>query len=206
MKKKPNIFSVLFLITVIVFACSSLRNEHHEPETEEKPKEKIPENNMAVLAVDFTTNKFMGGYFIPLESATKPIEIDVDYKAPSDFGWISLYEKSTRTKLFTGDILWGGGCGERTFPKEIFPANLYTKSKTKIPMPEIIRIVEDPYFSFIDDWITFTYNEIWTAVNDLEIVHGFAENSKPFQVFAYLYLGNIGLGNQNYWYWLLFIF
>ncbi len=156
---------------------------------------------VVVLMVDYTTNRFMGGYTVPVEFIGGDFGLEADYNSPGDFGDVTIYEKETGTKLFAGDIIWMGR-GERTFPEEILPAKEFARtSKSSSPELERFYPVENGWTDGDDDEI----NKVWKSVKNLDIVHQAIENAPNTDVYMYLYRRSVGVGDPADWYWLIFI-
>ena len=83
-------------------------------------------NSIVILKVDYMTNKFEGGYEQQINSEitdADTIPITIKYKAPGDFGNISLYYKPTNDLLFDGSIIWNG-TGTINYPQTFRPAKI----------------------------------------------------------------------------------
>lgn len=149
------------------------------------------------FAVDYTTNKFLGGYQVILPQPVDTLEMMCEYNSPGDFGDVAWFEKTTGTKLFSGTIIWAGK-GERTFPEQITPPSSYLKLEKPSPTPEFIPLYhyeEHPGFGT-------DYKNMWGAIKNLQQVSWLTSSS---QAYVYLYQPSVGAGNPADWYWLIFL-
>ncbi len=160
-----------------------------------------PSNNtmVQVLTVDYTTNKFLGGYAIELPHYLDTLELDCKYNSPVDFGDITWFEKKTETELFTGTIIWMGK-GERSFPEEINNASSFVKLDKVTEMPTFYPLFHDEY-SKMDTNEEFDYTPIWQSIEKLQFI-SWMEPSTP--AYIYLYCPSVGVGDPADWYWLIF--
>lgn len=178
---------ILFCAIILFFMMSCSNND--EPKAG---------NRIFTYAIDYTTNKFLGGYKVVLPQHIDSLEIVCDYKAPGDFGSVALFEKTTGTELFAGTIIWMGK-GKRTFPEQIKPPSLYTKLKIPSPMPDFRtpnHNKDQAYDTGID------YKDIWNAIKYLQEVNWLTSSS---QAYIYLYQPSVGVGDPADWYWLIFL-
>lgn len=149
------------------------------------------------LTVDYTTNRFLGGYMVPLPVSSRPFRMVCRYEAPGDFGSVTWYDRSGGTELFSGTIVWAGK-GKRTFPETIIPPTDFTRLATAAEMPDIIPLFHDANNRDED----VDYAPVWQAVADLQWV-SWVQASTP--VYLYLYCPSVGVGNPPDWYWVAFL-
>lgn len=159
----------------------------------------IAENQILVLAVDYTTHDFKGGYVVGLPTLTSGFEMVAEYNSPGDFGDITWYEKSTETKLFAGTIIWMGK-GEQTFPEEMISPTSFAKVDNAVEMPALIFLSPSEYIK--EDPET-DYKPIWEAVSNLQFISWLPDSKEP--VYIYLYQPSVGVGDPADWYWLIFM-
>ncbi|MDR2909909.1 MAG: hypothetical protein LBV47_00875 [Bacteroidales bacterium] len=155
-------------------------------------------NNVVVLAVDYTTNAFLGGYTIPVEKGDAPFELSMDYVSPGDFGSVTFYDEASGTKLFAGDIIWMG-CGKMTYPEAMLAPGGFAYAKKAAGMPRLTHYGGD--WNYEGSGLTAVSN----AISRLEVVGQALENAPDALVYAYLYARSVGMGNPAEWYWLVFI-
>lgn len=165
------------------------------------------EGEVVVLAVDYTTNKFLGGYTVPtgISDAMNNGEfaLRAEYNQPGDFGNVTIYDKGSNTKLFAGDIVWMG-TGKRTWPKEIYApeAFKYTIVSALLPAPK------PTMFHYEEASAGEQHNlaPVITAIDRVAIAwHALAGNGKDAPLYTMLYRPSVGVGNPADWYWLVFI-
>jgi len=161
-----------------------------------------PTQKVFTFAVDYTTNNFLGGYYIDLPTNFDGFELEAAYNSPGDFGDISLYEKSTKKKLFSGSIVWMGK-GEQTFPDKMMPAKSFKRLDHITKMPDITLLSPD---GSIDKNPEIDYKPIWKAVESLQSVSWLPYPSEqPQPAYIYLYQPSVGVGDPGDWYWLIFL-
>lgn len=156
-------------------------------------------NKAIVLTVDYTTNKFLGGYAIEMPTLGHPaLEMACDYKAPGDFGSVRWYDNQSQKDLFTGTTVWMGK-GERTFPEKISAPNSFLKLDITMVMPLMTPLLHDEFDSAHEG---VEYAPIWGAIANLQCV-SWVNDSTP--AYIYLYRPSVGVGNPADWYWVIFL-
>lgn len=181
MKKLILLFLTLFLI------CCTDDNEHKSRSG----------NTILLLRVDFTTYNFEGGHEQQISeviTGSDTIPISVNYKAPGDFGNISLYYQPTNTLLFDGSIIWMG-TGKISYPKRFEPADSYARLVTPIEKPD------DSRFQCLFGTPPADYSLIWNSISRLKIVSDYLKSHKKIGIF--LYTPSVGIGNPKEWDWFL---
>ncbi|MDR2918593.1 MAG: hypothetical protein LBV72_04410 [Tannerella sp.] len=155
------------------------------------------ESRIFTFAVDYTTNKFLGGYQVLLPQYIDTFEMICEYNSPGDFGDVAWFDKTTGSKLFAGTIIWMGK-GERTFPEKIQSPSSFEKLKTPISMPAFIPLYHSEYH--VDTGTD--YQSTWDAIKYLQEVSWLTSSS---QAYIYLYQPSVGVGDPADWYWLIFL-
>ncbi|BEG97767.1 hypothetical protein [Bacteroides sedimenti] len=177
---------ILLFLTLFIFGCS-----------EEKDKIEWSQNSILLLKVDYTTNKFEGGNVQQMNgdiSSSDTIPIAVNYKAPGDFGNISLYYLPTNTLIFDGSIIWMG-TGVIKHPKEFVPADKFALLSNPIDKPD------DFMFKCIFGPSPTDYSLIWNSISKLRIVAEYLKSNKRISLF--LYTPSVGIGNPKEWDWIV---
>lgn len=161
-----------------------------------------------VLAVDYTTNAFLGGYTVPSGFVSDAMRdgtfgLTSDYNSPGDFGDVTIYERATHTKLFAGDIIWMGA-GRMTYPEQMYSPGSFARAKKTVSLPEFTE-----YSYYGEEYSDFTRSDLGpvrSAVSRLEIVRQAVANwpDTP-EIYATLYMRSVGMGDPADWYWLVFI-
>lgn len=179
-----------FLLLLSIFILSSCSKGDKDNITEDY-------NSIVILKVDYMTNKFEGGYEQQINSEitdADTIPITIKYKAPGDFGNISLYYKPTNDLLFDGSIIWMG-TGTIKYPKTFIPASKYSLLGSPITKPE------DSEFKCIFGTPPTDYSSIWKSIESLMIVSNCLDSKKKIDLF--LYTPSVGVGNPNDWDWII---
>ena len=150
------------------------------------------------LAVDYTTNDFLGGYEVALPQRIDSLQLTCDYNSPSDFGDVTWSDMTTDTKLFAGTIIWMGK-GVQTFPEKTEAPASYTKIENPTNQPQFIPIYHENYQS---NDIDTDYRTIWKAVESLQVVSWLSPSTPAY---IYLYQPSVGAGDPADWYWIIFL-
>lgn len=171
-----------------------------ENNTQEAGANLVLQPGVVVLTVDYTTNKFLGGYIIPLSTEGRTLDMACEYKSPSDFGSVRWYDKQSGKDIFSGTIVWMG-TGKRTFPtdKDICQPGAFRalaiSNILQIPVP----LYHDQYDTYAEG---VDYLNIWLKIATLECVHG-VDSTTPYYI--YLYRPSVGAGDSKDWYWVIFL-
>lgn len=187
MKKLVYLFSLLLLL-----GCDSL---NEEPEIVICP---MGGSMVDVFTVDYTTNKFLGGYTVGLPVDGQPFAMECEYRAPGDFGSVAWYDKVHKKELFSGTIVWMGS-GKRTFPENISSPADFVKLDLTTAMPNLIPLCHDVFDTSVEG---VDYAPIWQAIADLQNVSWVGELTLSY---IYLYRPSVGLGDPKEWYWVVFL-
>ena len=178
------------LLLLFIFILSSCSKGDKDNLTEDY-------NSIVILKVDYMTNKFEGGYEQQINSEitdADTIPITIKYKAPGDFGNISLYYKPTNDLLFDGSIIWNG-TGAINYPKTFMPAKSYSLLEDPIAKQKVST------FKCIFGTPPTDYSSIWNSINNLQIVSNCLDSKKKIDLF--LYTPSAGAGNPNDWDWII---
>ena len=154
-----------------------------------------------VLAVDYTTNSFLGGYTIPVQNTDGSFAIESDYKSPGDFGRVAFYEKGSHTRLFEGSIVWAGS-GRREYPEEMFSPESFAVTG-KIRLWPKFTLYDYSAGEISDE--AYDFSPVRYSINRLEIVRQAIQRVPGAPIYASLYRRSVGIGNPADWYWLIFI-
>lgn len=159
-------------------------------------------NGILLLQVDYMTNVFEGGKELMILNNinnSDSIPIEIDYKAPGDFGNITLYYEPSGEMIFDGSIIWMG-TGEIKFPKEFLTADKFPVMDTFIEEPERTKF-QTIFYNLNNQSIN--YSVIWSSINKLEIVEDYLKSNKKIGLF--LYTPSVGVGNPNEWDWFVIL-
>ena len=169
------IFYTLILLTI---SCNSIEHE----------------SKLLLLKVDFQTNKFEEGIEIPFPDTS--LNILTDFLRPHDFGNIRLFQEGSNDTIFDGTIVWEG-TGKRTFPKEMLPYRKFHFRKKDTPLPPESKI------KFITE--KGNYHNIWSAIENLSIVHQYLKSNPNGEIFFFLYNPSVGIldRSKSDWYIIL---
>ncbi|MDR0698018.1 MAG: hypothetical protein LBG28_02185 [Tannerella sp.] len=149
--------------------------------------------------IDYTTNRFLGGYKVTLPHYIDSLMPVCEYNSPGDFGDVTWYDKTTNTRLFAGTII-GMGKGERTFPEKNDSPDSYTKLDFSSKKPQFISLYHDKYDNMANPEVD--YLPIWNAIKDLQDT-SWSTDSTP--AYIYLYRPSVGVGDPKDWYWIVFM-
>lgn len=166
---------------------------------------------VVVLAVDYTTNVFLGGYTVPTGITDAMVNgefaLRADYHEPGDFGDVTIYDNASNTKLFAGGIVWMG-TGNRTYPKEMYAPeafNYYAIVCEILPAPKPTMF----YYDGFDAEYGKPYDlaPVMAAINRVGIAWQAIANGnrQGAPVYTMLYRRSVGAGDPTDWYWLVFI-
>lgn len=210
---KKHLLLVLGLIALSVTGATSC-----DDDTPDAPKDETPEaqadnygtlagsveyspGEVVILAVDYTTNSFLGGYTVPAESPGGDFALDADYLSPGDFGSVTIYEKASNSKLFAGYIIWDGK-GRMAYPAEMYSPKGFALMDKPVALPDFTH-----YDYSASEFSAGEYDlaTVKNAVGKLKIVGQARANAPAAPVYAALYTRSVGDGNPADWYWLIFI-
>ena len=158
---------------------------------------------IVVLAVDYTTNCFLGGYTLPVENGDGPFELESDYRSPGDFGSVTFYDKGSRAKLFASDIIWMG-TGRMTYPE----AMCSPKSFVSTDATDAQLLPELTYYNFYggpNEGHADELTPVRHVLRKLKIVEQAMKTAPDAPIYASLYMRSVGMGDPADWYWLIFI-
>lgn len=157
-------------------------------------------NKVLLLKVDYQTRAFEGGTELSFPGPKTPLTIQADYKAPSDFGNISLYYKERNEKIFDGSIIWMGK-GQINFPYNFQSASQFDRVMTAdyVSPAKGFENVFNPNQDSLD------YNPIWASVQSLMVVRDYLQNNPESKVQLFLYTPSVGVGDPADWDWILIL-
>ncbi|MDR0757139.1 MAG: hypothetical protein LBF85_04755 [Tannerella sp.] len=159
-----------------------------------------PDTSMVFTCmIDYTTNRFLGGYKLTLPHYIDSLKPVCEYRSPGDFGDVAWYDKATDTELFAGTIIWMGK-GACTFPEKIDPPSSFVTLDFPSETPRFISLYHDEYDKTA--YPDVDYRTIWDAVKDLQFT-SWVSDSTP--AYIYLYRPSVGAGDPKDWYWIVFL-
>lgn len=191
MKKNNTLFMMIFIFLVALLFQGCDKDEVDKS------------NRILLLQVDYVTNVFEGGKELKISNnftSSDTIPIVVDYKAPGDFGNITLYYEPTNEMIFDGSIIWMG-TGEIKFPNEFLTADEFPLMDTFLEEPELTKF-QTIFFNLNNQSIN--YNAIWSSINKLGIVDEYLKSDKKIGLF--LYTPSVGVGDPNEWDWFVILY
>lgn len=160
-------------------------------------------NKVLALKVDLLTNTFEGAKELEFEDLDG-FSIGVDYNAPGDFGDVTINYAEAQQPLFAGTIIWMG-TGEISYP-EFQPAGAFESSNGEAALPanedfELIANGEGE----AAPWQSLEYDEIWDAIDNLDVVKAYRQQNPNAAVKLYLYTPSVGIGDPAEWDWIVFL-
>jgi hypothetical protein len=179
--------NLILTLSALVMLCGCKPDQVNKPDA------------ILLLKVDYQTLKFEGGTEQSVNSISNAdtIPLKVEYKAPGDFGSITLYHKPGNELLFKGTIIWMGK-GVMGYPTSLNPSTAYPTYNTALPYPgnsTFKPIMAQPPGSGPD------FEPIWNAVSNLRIVSEYRKANKKISIF--LYTPSVGMGNPADWDWII---
>lgn len=181
---------LLALIALALMGCEAENND----------LELCDNNSVLVLAVDYTTNKFMGGAKLDFKNKSEHFTTYNEFVEPSDFGSIKIIYDEIDETLFSGTIHWMG-LGERTFPKSLLPADKFEGVITDnyVSPKNGFENIFNPYE------MDLNHEVAWGEVQYLVKVREYLAINPEQKVKLFLYTPSVGLGNPEDWYWVIFL-
>jgi hypothetical protein len=193
MRTKHFLFlpSILFILN-----CCDIEDSTNKGELVVCP----PDASMVfTYMIDYTTNRFLGGYKVTLPLYIDSLMPVCEYNSPGDSGDVTWYDKTTNTRLFAGTIIWMGK-GERTFPEKIDSPGSFTKLDFSSKNPQFISLYHDDYDKIANPEVD--YPPMWNAIKDLQDI-SWCSDSTP--AYIYFYRPSVGVGDPKDWYWIVFL-
>ena len=182
---------ILYLLLIgIFFSCDKNDVE----------KIQIVTNNVVLLKVDFLTSVFEGGKELEFSVSSSNFTISSTYQEPGDFGDVQLFYDELSEKLFDGTIIWMG-IGARSYPETINLPNSFSVLTDSLPQPEnsmFENVIYSEYAYYPD---TIEYIDIWTSINNLEIVSNYRNSNPNGKINLFLYTPSRGIGDPADWDW-----
>ena len=149
-----------------------------------------------MLNVDYTTNKFMGGKELEFSQNSETFTITIEYKSPSDFGYLKLYYEEIDELIFFGTITWMG-LGKMIFPQDLLGANQFKVVNTKDNL--------FPKNGFENIFPNEFDIKAWYAVQNLVKTREYLYSNPEQTVKVFLYTPSVGMGNPKDWYWVIYL-
>lgn len=161
-------------------------------------------NQVLMLKVDYTTNRFEGGTIFNFSQQTENFTITHQYIPPRDFGSVKLIYKELNQTLFEGSIHWMG-LGKMTFPEKLFPSDHFEEDFQKnIVYPnngfEVVFCPDSLSLKY-----SLEYDNAWFSIQGLVKVRDFLEADPNQKVKLFLYTPSVGAGNPKDWYWIIYL-
>lgn len=163
--------------------------------------------NLCVLIVDYTTYNFEGGNISYYERCdyTENLPFVIDYKSPSDIGWITFRIKTTSDIVFDASIIWNG-TGEINYPEEFSNSEPFDKIYKKVSK----KPTHIEYFKSNGDRITNDVffiqkaDSAWNAVSSMNIINKFSY--VKYKVGIYMYAPRVGQFDPKDAKWIIFLY
>lgn len=190
---------LLMGLCLSVMACS---DDNSDP-VDENPQSG---NKVVLLKVDATNFAFEGGKELTFEEASS-FTISHEYNLPGDFGSIKLKYEELDAPIFDGDIHWMG-LGGMNYPEAIDPVSSFESIATAVPMPDesLRELVLYDEFVPVDEWpYAANYEQLWDAVDNLQIVKEYREANPGAKVHFFLYTPSVGVGDPAEWDWFIIL-
>lgn len=214
---KINILFCLILIsTFFLVSCEKSTEPIAAPIAAPTHDFKLKDNaiNIAVLFVDFETNKFEGGnlrsFALDKASDSDSLPFVISYVYPADFGSILFQLDSSVDTVFYGTITWHGE-GEIYIPEHIFPADSFKKYPTTIKEPISTKhygYISLPLLGDLTYDSTFNIEEkadsAWYITKTLDLTKKFS--MEDYRIGIYLYPPSVGAFISSRAKWIIFLY
>lgn len=162
--------------------------------------------NLAVLIVDYSSYAFEGGnlsYYAPCATCdAESLPIEMDFRDTWDFALVSFAYTETGSTLFKAGITWNGR-GSIEYPSRFEPSEAFGILHDEVEEPP------DParyqaHIRLDRDTLLAKTDSAWAAVQNLDIVHVFAEDH--FRVGYFFYTPTVGAFNPFAAKWVIFLY
>ena len=140
----------------------------------------------------------------PQKKAKANFTISSTYQAPGDFGSFQLYYYELNETIFDGTIIWMG-TGKMSYPTEIDLPNTFSTTSDNLPLPTVSMFENVMYDEFAYYPDTIEYSNIWSSINNLEIVSNYRNSNPNGKINLFLYTPSVGVGNPADWDWYIYI-
>lgn len=184
-----SLFTTPFILLIIILSFSSCKEQENDISSK-----------VLVLKVDYLTNQFEEGKELSFTKSSPNFNIQTIYKAPSDFGNISMIYQDINELLFDGSIIWMGK-GYIKFPSNFIPANSFERVLTS----DYIYPKEGFENILYPDSTNYDYSQIWSSVQSLVKVREYLRANPNTPVKLFLYTPSVGVGNPEDWDWIIFL-
>lgn len=165
--------------------------------------------NLAILVLDFLSFEFEEAnitYYPLCDSCDlDSLPFDIDFMSPGDYGEILYNYTQDEDTLFYASIWWMG-TGEIYYPDQFMSSSEFEYQSQSIILPSHVQ--------YYDYWLIPNYysadrfreraDSAWMAIDSLQIVKEFAENT--FRVGIYAYTPSVGMFNPTFAKWIIFIY
>jgi len=178
---------ILSLVTLFTVSC-------------EKDEQDSYVSSVLMLAVDYTTNTFLGGKELGFSEKSETFTISYEYAPPGDFGHIKLFFEEINEMLFYGTIHWMG-LGRMEFPQNLLNANQFKTVMTD----DLVGPKNGFEQLFPQSEISDDYELVWGKVQHLVKAREYLRSNPEQVVKVFLYTPSVGAGNPEDWYWVIFL-
>ena len=186
---KKNIFFIAVGICLF-FSCSKKYDTSKDSTA----------NKVLMLKVDFLTNTFEGGKETTYSTTSSTFTTSIQYKAPGDFGNLTIKYKELNEIIFDGDIIWAGR-GSINQPQNLLPVSQFDTVTTA----DIVNPAAGFENIFNLTNTIFDYAPVWSSVQRLVKVREYLKANPNATVKLFLYTPSVGMGNPADWDWIIFI-
>ncbi|MDR2009665.1 MAG: hypothetical protein LBQ22_04210 [Bacteroidales bacterium] len=158
-------------------------------------------NDVLMLVVDYTSNRFEGGKILNFSKPSETFTITNEYAPPGDFGSLKLYYSEINELLFYGTIVWMG-CGNI-----IYPENILSRDDFQIAITNDYVYPANGFENVFNSQpeITYNYDEVWSAVQPVVKAREYLSSNPEQIVKMFLYTPSVGCGDPNDWKWIVFM-
>lgn len=191
--------SLYILLGLILFSCNNDDSVASDSQINNNDTNKI-----ALLKIDFLTNTFEGGKQLDFPTSESNFTISSAYQEPGDFGDVQLYYQEFDDMIFDGTIHWMG-LGERSYPENINEADTFALNNETLAFPNetMFELVMYDELAYYPEQVQ--YENIWNAINNLEIVASYRNLNPEGTIHLFLYTPSVGIGNPADWDWYVFM-
>ncbi len=169
--------------------------------TKEQPVATTPHTVMeqvAVLKIDYLTTTFEGGTELPF--APQPtFTIAPTYRAPGDFGNLTLHYQEANARIFDGDIHWMGR-GNLHYPTTFRAASTFPTTTPLLMMPVFEEILYGNPSA-----LSGNTTDLWNVLKNLEVVKDYLASNPNGKIHYVLYTPSVGMGDPADWDWMIFL-
>lgn len=164
--------------------------------------------NLAILLVDYETYALQGGnvshYELCDSCDDEGLPFEAIYQSPMDFGSMKFIYTETGDTVFDATIIWAGR-GNIGYPSTFLEPGAFGLETVSEALPPDVDYYAHDGLPWTPDQDTIERtSRAWDAVNNLDIVHAYAE--KPYRVGFYLYPPTLGVFDPSVAQWVVFVY